>query len=102
MAELGYLDDRAFARGLVARRSSARGAVLIAQELAAKGVPRGVAEEALSVLDREQQIAAAGALASREAAGTGERAAARLQRKGFSRSVIREALQAIADHDRDW
>ena len=99
MAELGYLDDEEFARQLVGRRSATRGAALIAQELAAKGIPRALAQEALSVLDHDRQVASAGLLAERERPGSGERAAARLQRRGFSRQVIREALADLPDRD---
>ena len=102
MTALGYLDDEAFARQLVARRSGTRGASLIAQELAAKGVPRALAKQALLTLDHGQEVAAAARLASRDARGGGERTAARLQRKGFSRQVIGEALGAVAEYDGDF
>ena len=97
MSTLGYLDDAAFARALVDRRSSSRGPALIAQELAAKGVPRATAQEALSVLDHDHQVAAARLLAARVGPGQEERLVGRLQRQGFSRPVIREALGNLPD-----
>jgi regulatory protein len=90
----GYLDDEAFARALVAQRSTVRGPALIAAELAAKGVPRSLARAALESLGREEQVAAAGRLAARMGPS---RAAARLQRRGFAGNVIREALDGSLD-----
>jgi regulatory protein len=97
LRELGYLDDLAFARALVARRSRSRGAALIAQELSAKGIPRALAQEALSTLGRNEQVASATAVGGRERGGDPQRTAARLQRRGFSREVIREALDGQLD-----
>lgn len=97
LGELGYLDDLAFARALVAHRSRSRGPALIAQELAAKGVHRALAEEALSALDRGEQVASASILGRSRGSGDPRRTAARLQRRGFSREVIREALDGRLD-----
>jgi regulatory protein len=88
--ELGYLDEEAFARALVSRRSRNRGPVLIAAELAAKGVSREVASNAVAELHRDELLAAARRLVAR---GGDERLlAARLQRRGFPTEVIRQAL----------
>jgi regulatory protein len=95
-SELGYLDDLAFARALVTRRSGSRGAALIAQELAAKGIPRAMAQEALGELARDHQVASASLMASRQGRDP-QVAATRLQRRGFSRDVIREALGGLAE-----
>ena len=91
---LGGLDDGAFARSLAAQRARTRGPALIARELAAKGVERAVAREALDGLPREAVVAAARRLAARGAeSGAGRRVvAARLLRRGFPGDVIREAL----------
>jgi regulatory protein len=91
----GYLDDAAFARGLVARRAAGRGAALIAAELAAKGIDREVAADALSGVDRDQQLQAASRLAARSAGLEPERLAARLQRRGFPAEVIREVVAGL-------
>jgi SOS response regulatory protein OraA/RecX len=95
--ELGYLDDLAFARALVARRSSSRGPALIAQELASKGIPRALAQEALSGLARSDQVASASLVGGSDRGLDPRRTAARLQRRGFSRQVIREALNGQLD-----
>lgn len=65
LAELGYLDDRAFAEGHVRRRSSGLGRLALSAELAARGVDRAVADEALGGLDADGQLAAATRLAER-------------------------------------
>jgi regulatory protein len=96
-SELGYLDDLAYARALVARRSGSRGAALIAQELAAKGIPRGLAQEALGELARDRQVASASLMVSRQQGRDPGLAATRLQRRGFSRDVIREALGGLLE-----
>jgi regulatory protein len=88
----GYLDDDAYARGLVARRSGGRGATLIAAELKARGIDREVAERALSELDRDRQLEAARRLVERSAGLEPPRLAARMQRRGFAAEIIRAAL----------
>ena len=99
LAELGYLDDAAFARSLVAGRSGRRGARAIAAELRARGVGREETEAALVEVDGESQRAAATALARRllRAPGGAEeqrRAAAALVRRGFDFEVARAAIVA--------
>jgi regulatory protein len=88
----GYLDDDAYARGLVARRSAGRGATLIAAELTARGIHREVAERALRELGRDRQVEAARRLVERSARLEPQRLAARMQRRGFAAEVIRAAL----------
>jgi regulatory protein len=92
LSGLGYLDDAAFARSLVARRSEGRGRALIAAELGARGVDREVAERALGELGRDEQLAAARRLARRSPTDDPRRLAARLQRRGFAPDVIREVV----------
>jgi regulatory protein len=89
---LGYLDDGAFARALVAHRAGGRGAAMIAAELAARGVDREVAAEALAEVSEADQVAAARRLAARAPTEDRRRLAARLQRRGFASDVIRTAL----------
>jgi regulatory protein len=93
--ELGYLDDEAYARALVALRSGIRGRRLIAAELAQRGVDRETAREALAGLEPAEELAAARRLASRMRAvergpldrHTLDRIGSRLLRRGFSREV---------------
>src|SRR5262249_47777785 len=91
---LGYLDDAAFARGLTDRRTRSGGRVLMAREWAAKGVGRGLVQQALDGVQGEDVRAAARGLAARaEAAGADRRVvAARLLRRGFPHDVVREAV----------
>jgi regulatory protein len=57
VAELGLVDDRAFARQWVEERSRRLGPAVLVSELQAKGVDRDVAEEAVAAagLDEEAQ-----------------------------------------------
>ena len=58
LAELGYMDDAAFASGLVRRRSSSRGPLALSAELAGKGIERSLAEAALALFAPEAQLEA--------------------------------------------
>lgn len=89
---LGYLDDAAFARALVTQRSRTRGPAVLAAELAAKGVSRGLAREALGAVAHASQVEAARRLAARSSYANRQVVAARLLRRGFGTDVIREAL----------
>ena len=101
--ELGLLDDATFARRRAAellRKRKSRRAIL--DDLAAKGVDRDTAAEAVEALyaDEEQdpELTAAAQLVQRHyaaklAAGRRDQVAAALARRGFSHAVIRQALE---------
>jgi len=89
---LGYLDDAAFARALVTQRSRTRGPAVVAAELAAKGINRGLAREALATVAHASQVEVARQLAARSSHADRQVVAARLLRRGFGTDVIREAL----------
>ncbi len=97
----GYLDDAAYARALIRRRSASRGARAIAAELAAKGVGREEARAALGELDAGDQVEAAVELARRMLIGASaerqdlQKVGARLLRRGFSMEVSRAALRRL-------
>jgi regulatory protein len=103
LAELGYLDDRAFAEGHVRRRSSGLGRLALSAELAARGVERAVADAALSGLDADGQLASATRLAERlfarkTFAGYREMLNSigpKLMRRGFSPGTVRSACEAV-------
>jgi regulatory protein len=103
LAELGYLDDAAFARGLVRRRSASRGPAAVAAELASKGIDREGVAAALAGLGPEAQLEAATRLAERlyaERPVPGyremlDRIGTKLVRRGYSGSVVREACRAV-------
>ena len=103
LADLGYLDDSEFAEGHVRRRSARLGPLALSAELAARGVDREVARQAVGGLSREAQLTAAMRLVAREAgrrlpAGYKElldSAGARLLRRGFSAAIAREACRAV-------
>ena len=94
---LGYLDDAAFAKALVARRSHSRGPALVAAELATRGIDRDVTREALRAVDHPAQVEAARRLAARRPHADRRVLAARLLRRGFPFDVIREALELELD-----
>ena len=98
LREAGYLDDAAYARALIGRRSSSRGTRAMAAELAAKGVDRQVAQAALGEIEGADQVAAAVDLARRlQRAGPTDlqRIGTRLLRRGFSMDVARAALRQL-------
>lgn len=102
--ELGLLDDAGFARRRAAellRKRKSRREILT--DLAAKGIDRDTAAEAVEALyecDEEgenPELATARALVQRHyaaklAAGKRDQVAAALARRGFSHAIIREAL----------
>jgi len=102
LIELGYLDDRSFAEGLVRRRGAIRGPLALSAELAARGVERAHADQALAGFDAEAQLAAATRLAERlyarkPQAGYRDMLNAvgpKLMRRGFAANVVRAACRA--------
>ncbi len=103
LSQGGYLDDSAFADGLVRRRSVTRGPLALSAELAARGVERGLADAAVSRLTPENQLEMATRLAER-LYGSGPRLAYRemldrvgskLVRRGFAPGIVREACRAV-------
>ena len=103
LAELGYLDDSSFARGVVRYRSAGRGPRAISAELAAKGVDRADVDAALAQFDIAAQLVSATRLAERlyaRTAGIGYRemldtVGTKLLRRGFPVSVVREACRSV-------
>lgn len=102
------LDDADFARQWVESRSTHKlGRSRIAQELRRKGISQEEAEEALSAIDDDDQLASAIDLAEKAAARIkpGEdirkatnRIAAMLSRRGYSWDVAKEAIrQTVSD-----
>jgi regulatory protein len=101
--ELGYLNDRSFAEGLVRYRSASRGPRALSAELAARGIDRAEAEAAVAGFDLEGQLATATRLAerlyARKPAGDYRemlnRVGSKLVRRGFSPTVVRAACQTV-------
>jgi SOS response regulatory protein OraA/RecX len=96
MAELGYLDDRAFALDWARARTAARaeGLKAIYRGLIRRGVPRAIAAEAAAAAcSPEAELAAARRLAD----GLSRRAAAnRLTARGFRSRTIAQVLRELA------
>lgn len=103
LAELGYLDDQAFAEGHVRRRSASLGPLALSAELAARGVDRGTAGRAVAAFDPEAQLASARRLVERlygRRPWSGYREmidsiGPRLVRRGFPPGVVRAACGAV-------
>lgn len=107
--ELGLLNDEAFARRRAAellRKRKSRREIL--NDLAAKGIDRDVAAEAVEALydtgpeGEDPERAAVEALLQRQyaaklAVGKRDQVAAALARRGFSHAVIREMLAEYGD-----
>jgi regulatory protein len=102
LAGMGYLDDAAFAGGLVRRRSAGRGPLALSAELARSGVDRATADAALELLTPEAQLEAARRLAKRLYVSTPpsayrdmrDRIGAKLLRRGFGMAIARAAVDA--------
>ena len=99
------LDDADFARQWVESRQNHKlGRSRIAQELRRKGVSQEEAEEALSVIEDEDQLAGAVALAEKAAARikpgedmrkAASRIAGMLARRGYSWDIAKQAIQQV-------
>ena len=101
--ELGYLNDRSFAEGLVRYRSASRGPRALSAELAARGVDRAQADAAVAGFEPEAQLAAATRLAERLAARKPpssyremlDSVGSKLMRRGFSANTVRAACRTV-------
>lgn len=107
------LDDADFARQWVESRQHHKlGRSRIAQELRRKGVSQEEAEDALSVIDDNDQLTGAIVLAEKATAriNPGEdmrkaasRIAGMLARRGYSWDIAKQAIQhALSNEDSDW
>lgn len=101
-----YLDDQAFARALVRRRSAGRGRALIARELHVRGIDPAQAGEALDQIDPMGELDRARALARAILRGKPQlplereqlraTVGGRLGRRGFSTATITRVLRELA------
>jgi regulatory protein len=98
------LDDQAFARSYVRRRSSAKGPIAIAGELAARGIDRASTEVALAEFGAAEQLQAATLLASRLYSRQREdldyrevldKIGSKLIRRGFTTTIARAACRSV-------
>jgi len=106
MAEVGLIDDAAFAQAWVSTRHSGRGLArrALRSELRLQGVADEVASEAVEVLSTEDEFARARQLVLRRIRATGSlgdekqirRLSGMLQRKGYSLGVISAVLRDVA------
>ena len=103
LEELGYLNDLAFAEGLVRVRSASRGPRALSAELAKRGVGRAQADRALTSYDEALQLASAmrnivRTYGRREITDYREmlnQVGSRLLRQGYSAITVRAACRAV-------
>jgi len=103
LEELGYLNDLAFAEGLVRVRSASRGPRALSAELAKRGVGRAQADRALASYDEALQLASAmrnivRTYGRREITDYREmlnQVGSRLLRQGYSAITVRAACRAV-------
>jgi regulatory protein len=121
--EVGLIDDRVFARTWVESRQRGRGLSgrALRSELHRKGVPPQLIDEALQLVNPEDELAAARQVAARKARSVAglpratqvRRLSGALARKGYgaglTAQVVREVLDAVepeddvaAPHPADW
>lgn len=106
MAEIGLVDDAAFARDWVGSRQQRRqlSRRALRHELQHKGVDRDDIEEALAAVDGDDEYEAARALAERKARGMAglsrevrsRRIAGALARRGFGSGLISRVIAEVA------
>jgi regulatory protein len=109
LKELGYVNDKSFAEGLVRHRAASRGPRALSAELAARGVERAQADSAVAAYAPEEQLASATRLAERLYArhpGLGYRETldgigSKLVRRGFSATIVRAACRAVLSGTED-
>lgn len=115
MAEVGLVDDEAFAGMLVRAKQAGRGLATraLSQELRTKGIDPETAEAVLADIDPEEERERARALVVKklrtmhglDATVQTRRLAGMLARKGYPSSVafavIREAIAEAPEHQRD-
>jgi len=103
LEELGLVDDKHFAEAWIADRQAVRprSKLRLAQELAAKGVSRDIAEEVLRDIEPEREIQALKDLIERKKRLPGyadeRKLVAYLQRQGYRWGLIKEALGQLKD-----
>ncbi|MGH7912161.1 MAG: regulatory protein RecX [Candidatus Dormibacteraceae bacterium] len=91
--ELGYQSDVDFAASLVRTRSTSRGRLAMAADLARRGVDREAAGDALAGVTPEDELTTARAIAARMPSIEAGRLGGRLQRRGFSSEVVRRVVR---------
>ena len=110
-AELGAVDDAAFARAWVEDRGRNRGygRARLREELRRRRVPDALAEEALTSLDERDDLTAATALARRRVASipatvdpavVARRLEGFLLRRGYVPALARRVAVAVSGYDR--
>ena len=108
-ADVGLIDDAAFARAWVESRHYSRGLSRrsLSAELRRQGVQTEEIREAVDTLDLEQEVATARRLVERKLAGTrgqppearARRAAGTLARKGYPAGLVFRLIKEVLEHE---
>jgi regulatory protein len=100
LESLGYLDDRRYAKNLLARFGKRYGVFRIRQELTRRGISKAIADELLEEHDPETGLEAAVQIARKALRGktadpraARQKAYAALARRGYGADVIKQALR---------
>ncbi|MBE3570085.1 MAG: recombination regulator RecX [Bacillales bacterium] len=109
--EQQYLDDRDFAKAYVQTqiKTTDKGPIVVAEELAQKGVDKSIVEQALELYGKEEQVYKAKKLTEKvfhrnlkeSFLQNKQKAIQLLRRKGFSGEVISEALANAMKKDEE-
>ena len=111
--EVGAIDDAAFARAWVTDRGQRRGYGVprLRRELARRGVPDPIAEEALDALADRDPLAVASELARErfrrlpatlEPEAVARRLSTFLMRRGYDQGLSRRVAITVSGLDREW
>ncbi len=99
MRDYAFLDDGAYASAYVESAAKRKGGRLIKMELRNKGVPESEIDDALDLLDEEQELSSASAILQKymrnkpSNTATLQKAYRYLTGKGFSYEIIKSALR---------
>ncbi|MFX4260828.1 regulatory protein RecX [Pelotomaculum propionicicum] len=100
LTELGYIDDKAFARNWISCRSGKKGSYGLRQELLAKGIKIDVINASLAEFSPEDELCSALKIAEKKITQCGgscpyPRLAGFLKRRGFSYTVINSVCATL-------
>ncbi len=97
LRELGYLNDREYARAYVSENKRLYGTVRLKNELLKRGVSREVIDETLETDDRSEEVVALAKKLWKTCGGEKRKLKEKLFRKGCMSDEISQAIYALED-----
>ena len=97
LRELGYLNDREFARAYVAENKRVYGTIRLKTELMKRGVSRDIIDETLEADDRSEEVKEIAKKLWKTCGGEKRKLKEKLYRKGCMSDEIYEALDSLDD-----